>query len=139
VRLAFICVISISMLATDGCGNFEPPRDAPLAPPATYATWWQATEACSGLHGDFAAVDWYVVPGTQFDCPTGTCVGRWESNGRIYLAAGAVMDEQVVRHEMLHALIGRPGHPDPPFGKGCGLLWTTWSGRPASDALVTAD
>jgi hypothetical protein len=36
----------------------------------------------------------------------------------------------VIRHEMLHDLIGEPGHPDPPFGpEGCGLTWTSWSGR----------
>jgi hypothetical protein len=37
------------------------------------------------------------------------------------------MDEMVVRHEMLHDLIGRPGHPAPPFGQGCPLTWETWN------------
>jgi hypothetical protein len=34
----------------------------------------------------------------------------------------------VVRHEMLHDLIGRSGHPNPPFGEGCPLTWATWNG-----------
>jgi hypothetical protein len=38
------------------------------------------------------------------------------------------MDEMVVRHEMLHDLLGRPGHPDPPFGVGCPLTWESWNG-----------
>jgi hypothetical protein len=41
------------------------------------------------------------------------------------------MDEMVVRHEMLHDLLSRPGHPDPPFGKGCPLTWNTWHGGAA--------
>jgi hypothetical protein len=34
----------------------------------------------------------------------------------------------VVRHEMLHDMIGMPGHPAPPFGLGCPLTWDTWDG-----------
>lgn len=41
------------------------------------------------------------------------------------------MNEMVVRHEMLHDLIGRPGHPDPPFGSPCPLTWATWHGDPS--------
>ncbi len=34
----------------------------------------------------------------------------------------------VVRHEMLHELLQRGGHPTPPFGSGCPLTWATWPG-----------
>jgi hypothetical protein len=37
----------------------------------------------------------------------------------------------VVRHEMLHELMRRAGHPNPPFGNGCPLTWETW---PSSQA-----
>jgi hypothetical protein len=46
------------------------------------------------------------------------------------------MDEMVVRHEMLHDLIGMPGHPAPPFGKGCPLTWATWN-RSATGAQMS--
>jgi hypothetical protein len=36
----------------------------------------------------------------------------------------------VVRHEMLHDLMRRSGHPNPPFGSGCPLTWETWLTRP---------
>jgi hypothetical protein len=36
----------------------------------------------------------------------------------------------VVRHEMLHDLMRRSGHPDPPFGNGCPLTWETWLSSP---------
>jgi hypothetical protein len=41
------------------------------------------------------------------------------------------MDEMVVRHEMLHDILGRTGHPDPPFGAGCPLTWASWNGGSA--------
>jgi hypothetical protein len=44
----------------------------------------------------------------------------------------------VVRHEMLHDLLGRAGHPDPPFGSPCTLTWATWQGdrAPALEPLT---
>jgi hypothetical protein len=42
----------------------------------------------------------------------------------------------VVRHEMLHELIGKPGHPNPPFGQGCPLTWATWNGGAAGLDVV---
>jgi hypothetical protein len=38
----------------------------------------------------------------------------------------------VVRHEMLHELMRRSGHPNPPFGHGCPLTWETWLTGPQS-------
>jgi hypothetical protein len=55
-------------------------------------------------------------------------VGRWEDNHTIYISAAWIDNEMVVRHEMLHDLINRPGHPNPPFGQGCPLTWATWDG-----------
>lgn len=42
--------------------------------------------------------------------------------------AGAFQDhEMVVRHEMLHALIGAAGHPQGMFEGACRLTWETWN------------
>ncbi|MBL8987014.1 MAG: hypothetical protein JNJ80_12140 [Gemmatimonadetes bacterium] len=107
-----------------GCA-FAPEGAIPIEPPPRYRDWWAATEVCSGRRGDFARIEWAIVPGRGFACPTGTCVGRWEGD-RIYLAEAFRDHELVVRHEILHALLDRPGHPDPPFGRGCPLTWSTW-------------
>lgn len=112
-------------LGAFGCG-FEPEGAVPFDPPPEYRTWWAETEACSGRRGDFDTIAWATVPGRGFACPSGTCVGRWEPGSRIYLAAAFQRHELVVRHEMLHALLDRAGHPDPPFGRGCPLTWETW-------------
>jgi hypothetical protein len=117
------------VLLLGGCG-FDVAGEAPMDAPAMYREWWAKTEACSGLSGDFDQIEWLVVPGSGFPCSSGQCAGHWESKHRIFIAGDWTKNEMVVRHEMLHDLIGRPGHPNPPFGKGCPLTWATWTGDP---------
>jgi hypothetical protein len=115
-----------ALLVAGGCG-FDPEGDQPISAPPIYREWWAKTQACSGLTGNFERVRWSVVEGPSFPCSSGECAGHWNSNHQIFLAGDWMMDEMVVRHEMLHDLIGRPGHPDPPFGVGCPLTWATWN------------
>jgi hypothetical protein len=116
------------LLILSGCGFVDPVGDVPLDPPAVYRDWWAKTQACSGLSGNFERVRWSVIEGSSFSCSSGQCAGHWRSDHHIFLAGDWSMDEMVVRHEMLHDLIGRPGHPAPPFGQGCPLTWETWNG-----------
>ena len=116
-------VALVTLLAA--CG-FDPAGSQPWEPPAVYRQWWAATEACSGLSGPFDRVEWMVVPGESFECGSGQCVGHWDPGHRIFLASEWTGHEMVVRHEMLHELMRRSGHPDPPFGNGCPLTWETW-------------
>ncbi|HEX2449739.1 MAG TPA: hypothetical protein VHJ69_01290 [Gemmatimonadales bacterium] len=105
-------------------------------PPALYRAWFEQTESCSGIGGDFDRLRFYRVPGDEFSCPSGMCVGHWTDSHEIFVAEAFLEDELVLRHEMLHDLIGHPGHPDPPFGPaGCGLTWTSWSGRLAGKPI----
>ena len=118
---------AVALLATLGSCGFDPVGDVPLTPPAVYREWWDKTQACSGLTGDFDRLTWSVIEGSSFSCSSGHCAGHWSKDHHIFLAGDWVMDEMVVRHEMLHELIGRPGHPAPPFGQGCPLTWATWN------------
>jgi hypothetical protein len=118
---------ALALVLLAACG-FDPGDDAPMTPPAVYRQWWAKTEACSGLSGDFERVRWSAVAGHSFPCASGKCAGHWESRHDIYIAQDWTMNEMVVRHEMLHDLLGRPGHPDPPFGDPCPLTWSTWLG-----------
>jgi hypothetical protein len=99
-----------------------------MTPPDFYRAWFAKTEACSGITGDFDRIKWFEVPGNEFDCPSGQCVGRWNTDHSIFISQAWTDNEMVVRHEMLHDLIGHPGHPDPPFGSPCPLTWATWRG-----------
>jgi hypothetical protein len=118
------------LVTISGCG-FDPVGDVPLQPPAVYQEWWAKTQACSGRTGNFNRISWSMIEGYSFPCSSGECAGHWRTNHHIFLAGDWVMDEMVVRHEMLHDLIGKPGHPDPPFGVGCPLTWATWNGGAA--------
>src|SRR5688500_18177656 len=134
-RLRSPAVALATLLAA--CG-FDPAGSQPWEPPAIYREWWAATEACSGLSGDFDRVEWMVVPGESFDCASGQCVGHWDTDHKIWLADEWKEHEMVVRHEMLHDLMRRSGHPNPPFGNGCPLTWETWLTRPSMSPAVTA-
>ena len=123
LRLRAPAVALATLLAA--CG-FDPAGSQPWEPPAVYREWWAATESCSGLSGEFERVEWMIVPGESFECASGRCVGHWEPRHRIWLAAEWTGHEMVVRHEILHELMRRSGHPDPPFGNGCPLTWETW-------------
>jgi len=121
-----------------GCETLGPPSPLPsgavlLSPPPYYREWWARTESCAGLAGDFAAVEWYVVPGVSvFETDAGPKVGLWAHSSagqRIVLAGEYAGHELVVRHEMLHALLDRGGHPPEYFRERCRLTWETWAGE----------
>ena len=112
-------------LAGAGCEVSVAPLDARRAEALpNYATWWRETEACSGLAGDLQRVAWFTVPADSdggFWCEDGpdhACAGQWVAPHAIYLAGpskrypqGYSVDEWTVKHEMLHDLVGQPGHP----------------------------
>lgn len=129
-------LVAACTAALAGCSSFTPTNDKPYTPPAEYRKWFDETQACSGLTGDFDRIKWFVVDGTEFDCPSGKCVGRWNSDHDIFIASSWVDNELVVRHEMLHDLIGHPGHPDPPFGSPCPLTWASWHATDTTSAAV---
>ena len=119
-------VIALIGVAAAGCEVPTAPRgDMLRMPPAAFSQWWQEVEQCSGVSGDLARVDWYVVPCADgeagFTCdvtPDGLCAGEWRAPHVIQLAgpnrffpAGYVQDEWTVKHEMLHDLLGTADHP----------------------------
>ncbi len=106
-----------------GCADMGPPSGVvAYVPPAIYASWWQLAERCSGRIGDFGAVRWYLVPGAAtFNLEGQSVAGAWYSAGnRIVIAADYVSDGELVRHEMLHALLQAGGHPRGAFLGSCG-------------------
>lgn len=127
-----------------GCGDPTAPGlpagAVPMDAPTVYAEWWRLTESCSGLTGDFYAIQWYSVPGVlSFE---NGIAGRWLPNGSIVLAGKHERDGPLVRHEMLHALRKRGGHQRDAFVLTSGTYefrgaygdkWAT----PAATVLIT--
>ena len=132
---AMYCLGLLGTLAA--CEMLGPPTALPanaqlVLPPVEYQTWWSETEACSGLSGNLDAVEWYIVPdAATFETDGGRKVGLWSHSSqgvRIILAGNYADNELVVRHEMLHALLDRVGHPSEYFESRCQLTWATWHG-----------
>ena len=61
----------LAILVIGGCSSLSPsdlllPNGAlPMTAPQAYRAWFGQTEACSGLDGQFEAIEWYVVPGVE--------------------------------------------------------------------------
>ena len=89
-------------------------------PLAIYAEWWVATEQCSRMTGQMERITWF----TADDISTGDVLGRglWRPPHEIVIARGYEEDETIVRHEMLHDLLGGdPEHSEPSW-RSCNLL-----------------
>jgi hypothetical protein len=82
------------------------------------------TESCSGVNADFSSIRWYVVPDVQlFNFEGQGIAGYFDAKEHlIVVAAAGQMFGPLVRHEMLHALLGVSGHPRSQFLGRCGGL-----------------
>lgn len=114
----------------------------PAQPP--YALWWQMTETCSGKSADFSTIRWFVVPhADSFEVHGKHYNGYWYDDNSIVIAAKHLLDGQLVRHEMLHALTG--GGHSRQFLDACGGVvacegdcLTEAGGLPALDSTAVA-
>ena len=126
---------SLALAVISGCTPTEPSSPLPdgaiaIDAPLEYAVWFERTERCANLSGLITSIQFYVIPGVDtFLTDQGEKVGMWTRRGEhhsIIIAGNYRNHEMVVRHEMLHSLIGQSGHPDEYFGQKCHLTWETW-------------
>ncbi|HEU4699413.1 MAG TPA: hypothetical protein VFS40_09540, partial [Gemmatimonadales bacterium] len=97
-------------------------RAWPVAQAPIYREWWARTEACSGHRGNLDEVRFYAVDDVDGQIYLGNqrALAWWVRDGnRIYLPQGALLDEMLVRHEMLHALTQAAHHPTESFVRRC--------------------
>jgi len=122
---AAIVTVSLAVAACEGLVAPLPSDAEEFSPPAAYSNWWNMTEACSGKRGSLGAITWFKTDQILRDPGTGQpIVGFWTSgSNRIVLMTGVVLDGGSVRHEMLHALLRKPGHARNQFlGKCAGTV-----------------
>lgn len=124
-------ILSLAFLTTcAACAAFQPEGAESITPPPSYRALYAEAEACTGRHGNFALVTWYVVPGAWFRSPNGgRDAGHWEAPHTIYLSAAYRDHPLVVKHEAIHDLLQRGGHPDPPFANPCKATWESFDAR----------
>lgn len=117
-----VCLLLYGLMACDVPTAPLPVGAVRFEPPAVYDWWWNITRECSGLTGSLRDVSWYVVPGaTSIVSPDGdTVAGVWYSfPNRIVLAGDDQFRGDLVRHEMLHALLRSGRHPGEMFLGQC--------------------
>ena len=120
VSLLLICVLAACESTT---GIRFPSNAKPFTPPSVYSEWWFLVEQCSGRRASFNDVAWYVVPDVVTLPGPDNFSGEWFPEGnRIVLAGGedTPSDGELVRHEMLHAILRGGGHPRDMFVRRCG-------------------
>jgi hypothetical protein len=111
-----VLAVAISLVAA-ACERAPtaPPADAlRFDPPEHFRALWAATEQCSGHQRSFDVVRWYEVPDAwQVPNHEGTLVAAfYDLRGNYIVIAGAYLaSDPLVRHEELHAILDRPGHP----------------------------
>lgn len=117
------CVFgALSLVACEALTGPPFPTDAVRYKPLeVYAEWWRVVEACSGTHGSLGAVRWYRASQSSIALSTERdAVASWTPNGnRIVVSSDLIGTGGVVRHEMLHALLRRGGHPSEYFLRRC--------------------
>ena len=126
ISLVIVAFLPLVLAVCDKIVGPKLPADATqFSPPPVYTTWWQMTQACSGLSGSFAAVTWYKTDEVVHDTHSGDVIaGFWvPGSNQIVLNSTVMLYGGIVRHEMLHALRQKGGHPRDQFlGKCAGTV-----------------
>src|SRR5688500_6411711 len=115
-------VVTLSMVSCDQVVDPDLPSAATaFMPPPAYALWWKMTEACSGVSGSFSNGEWYEVPdGVALELDGRPVCAYWSAaSNRITVSSAVVRNGQVIRHEILHALLKSKGHSRSAFLEDC--------------------
>lgn len=94
----------------DPVGPDFPSGAARVDPPARYRAWWRTVEACAGRRASFDGVRWYHASQPIAN----RYAAYWFADGNRIVLTGQPLEAQagfVVRHEMLHAILG-PFEPE---------------------------
>jgi len=111
------CVAEPTDWECGGCVAFRPAENPLGHQTATYyPAWWAEVEACVGARRPIDRVRWWYLPADSGDVLNVAGRAAWgaydRSDNEIWLVELALTYEPIVKHEMIHALIDSPGHPD---------------------------
>jgi hypothetical protein len=139
VRALAACLIALAPALLGGCAlagaaaaPLVPDQHAwPVAAAPVYQDWWSKTEECAGRRGRLDQITFYAVEDEDGLINLGNqrALAWWVRDGnRIYLPKNGLLDEMLVRHEMLHALTQEAHHPSEDFVRRCHVAsHDTWT------------
>lgn len=91
-------------------------QEIPSSVKQQYREYWSEMEKCSKFTGDFDKVHFYEYPSDSVSIPITSpgafdVVAWWSiTTNSIIILRSHIREPEVVKHEMLHALMGFPGH-----------------------------
>jgi hypothetical protein len=115
-------------LGASACREVDRPPDLPagvraFTPPAVYTQWWGQVETCAARTADFSRVRWFELPNAPYLTYRGVEYdGYWWSTHWILLAGDWEQKALIVRHEMLHDVLGTGHHPAEFFQRRCATV-----------------
>ena len=99
-----------------------PAEARPFTPPPHFVWWCHLVEQCAVRTGNLDSIQWYTLPDV-IRVEGGEYAGYWWGDGnRVVLAQGNERYGDIVRHEMLHALLHQGSHDREYFGGRCAEL-----------------
>ena len=106
-RFGLIYAAGLVALLLSACAPLEPSQDEALPQDPRYRDWFRAVVQCSGVGGRYDRIRWWVLAD---DSPNaGETWGRRD----VYLKRRYATSAYVVKHEILHTLIGDEFHLQP--------------------------
>jgi hypothetical protein len=115
-----------ALLLLGGCHTLaDPPLPVgtkAFEPPAVYSEWWTTVEKCSGITQPMSRVTWFDVPNTFVLPSEGPGVDAYWSaaTNRIVVGNPSILSGELIRHEMLHAVLQTGHHRRDMFLDRCG-------------------
>lgn len=131
MKAALLTMLALGAVGTCALLPFEPSYTPELSrsvePSEMWVTQYHEAETCSGHTKKIQKIHWHIVPGKQFSCPSGQCIGWTGLPNDIYIADAWKNTEWVARHEAIHAITGW-GHDSgvrdtTVWGRACRAMW----------------
>ena len=131
-RLVLALALAFTLPACNDVIGFGDPIEYPDAvkyfDEPLFRPLWDQLKACSKLHGNLQSVGFFYVP--RVSLPSSlhgirTLGIYFPESNRIFIIESEKLNPAVIRHEMMHALLGdESGHPPLYFGADglCGQL-----------------
>lgn len=111
MRLFRLALIALAVAACQNPAAPPFPAFRWMSPPPEYATWYAEIEACSGLRGNFAAIQFGVADAVIIGSDS-TYKGGWLPPHTIVIRSGFELTKLVVTHEFMHDLLQRKSTGD---------------------------
>ena len=114
-KLGRVGVMALGLaLGLGGCGEDSPVASEAtriaMSPHPVFQQLWADVQLCSNRTGDFGGIRWFVT--TAFD--SADTLGQWNSRREITIRIDSWNNFLVIKHELLHDLLGGDGdHRDP--------------------------